>query len=225
MMPLECTIEQRQQRRVGIGRTSRGGVRRPQPRYSPQIQAQQHEIPQTNTEYSRDNNNKNNTPQFNRPPLFSGPPPPHSYLSPRRTVMPQPQPQYESPARGRRMMGMAHNAPTMIEIAPGIKSPLRGAKETWHCVENDNYIVTTCIDCRLDICCIADASFVLCPACKVVSPSSSSSSLSGNATNADYDGGVGLGFTMQNLQEWQREILRQQRYSQQQRCHSLMDLH
>ena len=91
-----------------------------------------------------------------------------------------------------------------IEIAPGITARLRGAKETYACVENDFYLPVTCFCCSTDLCCIMDANYVLCPQCRVVSPIEGCSDGS--------DGGVGLGFTFDDLRQWQYEILvRQQR--------------
>lgn len=87
---------------------------------------------------------------------------------------------------------------TYMEIAPGQHVRLRGAKETWQCVENDFYLPTTCFACDSDLCCIMDASYVLCPNCKTVSPVEGW---------ADSDGGVGLGFTYQDLVKWQQEIV------------------
>ena len=88
-----------------------------------------------------------------------------------------------------------------IEIAAGMTERLRGAEETWACVENDSYLPTTCLACTRDLFCIIDASYVLCPICKVVSP------IEGNQA----DGGVGLGFSIEDLQRWQCEIMARQR--------------
>lgn len=93
----------------------------------------------------------------------------------------------------------------MIEIAPGVRVRLRGAHETWQCVQRDEYASTTCWGCALDLCCIADASYVLCPRCQVVSP------LGGNDGGDEGEprqGGVGLGFTADTLRKIQYEILR-----------------
>lgn len=94
---------------------------------------------------------------------------------------------------------------TPIEIAPGITARLRGAKETWAAVEADFHLPTTCICCNLSICCIMDANFVLCPECKVVSP------MDGCSPQGGFEGGVGLGFTFDQLQQWQGEIIRHRR--------------
>eukprot|EP00977_Amphora_coffeiformis_P001293 scaffold267_cov192-Amphora_coffeaeformis.AAC.7 len=116
----------------------------------------------------------------------------------------------------------------MVTIAPGLTARLRGAQETWDCIEQDFFIPTECVCCGLELCCIMDAHYVLCPACKVVSPLATM-----NAAVADYydnveesgrgggtpepqdvmqegqggGGGIGLGFTMSDLRQWQYGIL------------------
>lgn len=84
-----------------------------------------------------------------------------------------------------------------INIAPGMTDRLRGAKETFKCIEDDFYLHVQCYGCADNICCILDASFVLCPHCKVVSP------IEGNE---EIQGGVGLGFSVEDLHNWQYEI-------------------
>ena len=86
----------------------------------------------------------------------------------------------------------------MIQIAPGIKARLRGSQETKACIARDFFIPALCYSCNLDIFCIMDANYVVCPLCRVVSP------LDGGA-DMEYQGGVGLGFTFQDLMEWQRD--------------------
>lgn len=90
-----------------------------------------------------------------------------------------------------------------IEIAPGLSVRLRGAQETWAAVESDFYMPTTCICCSTDIFCIMDANYVICPVCKVVSPM--------EGCTQGMEGGAGLGFTMEDLQQWQGEIIRRNR--------------
>jgi len=99
-----------------------------------------------------------------------------------------------------------HDQQQYMEIAPGQKVRLRGAKETWQCVEDDAYLPTMCFSCDADLCCIMDASYVLCPLCKVVSP------VEGWA--GGLDGGVGLGFTYQDLANWQLEIINCRQHQQ-----------
>ena len=89
--------------------------------------------------------------------------------------------------------------PVMIPIAPGVTARLRGVEETLKCIANDFYIPSTCFCCAQNLFCVMDACYVLCPTCKVVSP------LEGGA-DSDYNGGVGLGFTMDDLQKIQYDI-------------------
>ena len=93
---------------------------------------------------------------------------------------------------------------TRIEIAPGLILRLRGAKETWACIEQDFFIPSKCCSCLADLFCIMDANYVICPKCRVVSPLD-------DGADQDYDGGVGLGFTYKELHEWQCKIVHQRR--------------
>lgn len=88
----------------------------------------------------------------------------------------------------------------LIEISPGVTARLRGAEETMACIENDFYFPTNCMFCTTDICVIMDANYVLCPICKIVSPRE-------GCDEKNIDGGVGLGFTFEDLQKWQCEIV------------------
>ena len=89
-----------------------------------------------------------------------------------------------------------------VEIAPGVTARLRGSKETFECVERDFYLPATCFCCAIELCVIMDASYVLCPTCRVVSPLE---------TGNGMDGGVGLGFTFDDLRQMQWEILQRRR--------------
>jgi len=99
----------------------------------------------------------------------------------------------------------------MIEIAPNQWLRLRGADETWAAIEHDFYAPAYCYGCMLELCCIRDADCILCPACRVVSPVRVTDS-----ATAMSNGGVGLGFTFDDLRKWQSEIAaarqRQNRY-------------
>jgi hypothetical protein len=89
-----------------------------------------------------------------------------------------------------------------IEISPNVWVRLRGADETWACVEQDFYMPVVCFGCSSELCCIQDADFVLCPLCRVVSP------MDGIVDTTASSGGVGLGFTFDDLLKWQSEIVR-----------------
>ena len=105
--------------------------------------------------------------------------------------------------RDQRPQAAATLEPTMVDIAPGVQTPLRGAKETVTAVARDYYSNVSCFGCSLEVCCIADVSYVICPVCKVVSP----------MDDPTFEGkevqrhGLGLGFTYESLFKMQLEIL------------------
>ena len=80
-------------------------------------------------------------------------------------------------------------APTMIEleIEPGVKSVLRGSKETWNAVQRGYTTDACCFGCMAPLLCIADAEYVLCPDCKTISPASSCNSISGGMMTGGGD--------------------------------------
>ncbi|KAL7561185.1 hypothetical protein ACA910_006828 [Epithemia clementina (nom. ined.)] len=110
---------------------------------------------------------------------------------------------------------------TMVELGPGLFARLRGANETWKCIEHDFHVPVVCYACSLELCCIQDASYVLCPKCRIVSPVEQPPADDNFAVHHMpancYDGGVGLGFTFDDLFKWQAEIMRRRRVQDQQR--------
>lgn len=86
-----------------------------------------------------------------------------------------------------------------VQVAPGLSLRLRGAAETKEAIERDFYLPAMCLSCQLDMYCIQDASYVVCPRCRVVTP------MEGMVEG--FDGGVGLGFTHDALCRRQCEIL------------------
>lgn len=91
----------------------------------------------------------------------------------------------------------------IIEICPGIVLRLRGAKETIDAIKSDFFMPHSCCCCQKSIFCIQDADYVLCPDCRVVTPI-----LTMNRNNqvGDGRGGVGLGFTFEDLRHYHEEI-------------------
>jgi hypothetical protein len=87
-----------------------------------------------------------------------------------------------------------------VEVSPGEHLRLRGADETWNAIRADSFVPCLCICCTSTLLCIDDAIFVLCPNCDAVSP------IEGILSDVGYDGGVGLGFTMDELGKWQSLI-------------------
>jgi hypothetical protein len=76
-----------------------------------------------------------------------------------------------------------------VQINSGVHIPLRG------CITRDYFYLPFDLYGvhMLDSCCIQDANYVLCPVCQVVSP------VGGNADNDRGKGGVGLGFTFDDI--------------------------
>ena len=86
----------------------------------------------------------------------------------------------------------------ILEVAPGVFLPLRGADETRQAVKEDKFISHKCTECHRELFCIADAAQILCPACQYVQPLWGSDAL-------ENEGGVGLGFTVDDLESMQWE--------------------
>jgi hypothetical protein len=80
----------------------------------------------------------------------------------------------------------AHKELPKIEIFPGFSTRLRGAEETWKSIEEGDYLPVTCLTCTMNLCCILDADYVICPICDSVTPM---------IENPSGEGGVGLGIS------------------------------
>jgi len=92
------------------------------------------------------------------------------------------------------------NITSTIEVAPGEFLPLRGAAQC------DFYVPYNCAICNnIMIFCIEDADFVLCPLCRVMSPVEDADSCMPEGQKGE-EGGVGLGFPLDELAKWQDEI-------------------
>jgi len=81
-----------------------------------------------------------------------------------------------------------------MEMGPGIEVPFRGTEETKLAVHRDYFVPITCGNCQQQIFCIQDAAFVLCP-----HPKCKAKTFLGWEEN----GGVGLGFTLEDLEQLQ----------------------
>lgn len=88
-----------------------------------------------------------------------------------------------------------------IEITPGVFARLRGSEETWNAIKSGNSTHAKCFSCELALLCISDAEYVICPACRVVSPLSTTGSYRQESQSyhllqqphSAMTGGVGLG--------------------------------
>lgn len=89
----------------------------------------------------------------------------------------------------------------IIEVAPGVQVVLRGSQETWEAIKDDFYMPCHCIGCDTSLFVIQDAAYVLCPQCYSIVP------LEGEFIDRAVSG-VGMGFVIEDLMQWQQEILR-----------------
>ena len=91
----------------------------------------------------------------------------------------------------------------LVEISPGCRVPLRGSEETTAAIGRDFFDPMTCFACSKDIFCISDASFVVCPSCRTISPVGGE----GGPDSDLFRYGLGLGFTGESLNKIQQEIM------------------
>lgn len=85
--------------------------------------------------------------------------------------------------------------PVIVEVGNGERARLRGAEETWDYIQKDFYLSVGCGLCKSELCCIRDVDHVLCPACGVMTAT--------EAVTETRGGGVGLGFTLDDLKNWE----------------------
>lgn len=101
--------------------------------------------------------------------------------------------------------------PNTIQLVPGVNLVLRGAEETMQAIGNDFYVATHCFDCQAMLFCIRNAGFLVCPHCRVVSPVESNENTNEHfalsKNNGNICGSVGLGFTLDELCEYQTMIV------------------
>lgn len=83
---------------------------------------------------------------------------------------------------------------SLIEVFPGVEMPLRGSFETQTAISRNYIISANCMDCTLQLQCIRNAEYILCPLCHCVSPLELSCS---NMEQGSF--GVGLGFVDDEL--------------------------
>jgi hypothetical protein len=83
----------------------------------------------------------------------------------------------------------------IYEVIPGVRERLRGATETWTYLQRDFYIPTSCKTCSVELTCIKNVDYVLCPTCQLITPIDALPEAGG--------GGLGLGFTVEDLRRWE----------------------
>jgi hypothetical protein len=88
-----------------------------------------------------------------------------------------------------------------VEVMPGVFLPLHGSQETLSAMQEGQLVSCTCFVCTRTIMCVSQASYVLCPDCRVVSPVESSSvskTMKRGASLSGEAGGVGLGMKLEH---------------------------
>lgn len=83
---------------------------------------------------------------------------------------------------------------SLIEVFPGVEMPLRGSQETQYAIQKDYIMHVHCMDCTLELSCVRNSQYVLCPLCHCVSPLE----LSGLRLEPSHFG-VGLGFVEEGI--------------------------
>ena len=91
----------------------------------------------------------------------------------------------------------------MIQVAPGVKLPLRGSEETWKAIEEGRVTVTTCLFCNIELQCLDNAQLVACPDCTMLSAVDQAFTSSEDPdSNADGRYGVGVGVKPADVIRW-----------------------
>ena len=102
--------------------------------------------------------------------------------------------------------------PKMIQVSPGVSMRLRDANETKQAIKDDNFTPCLCWACQESIFCIADASYVVCPVCQSIGPMMDTGDSSWGSFDI-VDGGVGLGFTIEDLEVMQWDCINESYYA------------
>jgi hypothetical protein len=111
------------------------------------------------------------------------------------------------PADSRHKAPVASDEPLQVEVSPGVITVLRGVEETVVAIRNDFIVPVTCMGCFLDMFCIANVEYVLCPTCRVVSPVEVLSILG----TKEAPKGLGLGVRYEALGVIQSDLLATQK--------------
>ena len=84
---------------------------------------------------------------------------------------------------------------TQVEVSPGVFLPLRGSEETLKALRQGDTTVLQCFLCQVELCCVCDCEWVLCPDCRTLTPVSSdpTDSLHKSLPDLRHPHGVGLG--------------------------------
>jgi hypothetical protein len=104
--------------------------------------------------------------------------------------------------------GPPHISRFVLEVAPGLFLPLHGSQETSSAMQEGKLVSCNCFVCMETVMCVPQASYVLCPDCRVVSPVAGCLSLKRRVTLPGEMGGVGLGLKWTEYLKWEQESVR-----------------
>jgi len=95
-----------------------------------------------------------------------------------------------------------------VEIEPGLEVPFWGAEETIEAVSKDQVVPTYCHSCACDLYAIEHCEYIICNACRAVSPMVNLSQDDHQLRLLDPEPkeGLGIGFTQTDLEQIYREI-------------------
>jgi hypothetical protein len=92
-----------------------------------------------------------------------------------------------------------------ISFSPGVQKTLRSSKETWQAIRDGRITVTACSRCKVELHCIEDAEFVVCPDCRVASQVEQTIAgilLDSDSPDGTTCNGVGLGVKAKDVIQW-----------------------
>jgi hypothetical protein len=90
-----------------------------------------------------------------------------------------------------------------VEVFPGVFLPVHGRSETLISMQQGQLQRCTCLVCAQTIMCVPQASYILCPDCRVVSPVDTSSDIK-KVLYGPHEGGVGLGMSCPEFDRWEQ---------------------
>jgi hypothetical protein len=112
------------------------------------------------------------------------------------------EPLVQQDAAGEEKESEVEESMMMIEVAPGLKLPLRSSG-TWDAIMEGRITVTKCTCCGYELACIDDANLVVCGDCWVFSPvDQDMTSLSMEAEDPKSRLSVGMGVRTEEIFEW-----------------------
>ena len=94
----------------------------------------------------------------------------------------------------------------LVEVAPGVIAQFEGTTDaTWEAILDGHVNVIACTCCGVDLHCMDVVHLVVCPQCKVVSPTTAAENEVVNHHHQSKRTVVGVGFTSETIVEWMEQ--------------------